>query len=252
MASEKDKSQVKSQVDDSAQKKKSSKTVLIVSLVVGGFFAFLFVLFMLLVLVGIMSGSSVATYKTTDLVPVSNSDISFTRPKQWVDVTNVDSLTKDFGLELANPSAYGDEIITDKDGKTDVANAFVIFGRTDAEENDIAVLKTPEFKTKFEELMGQQLSEDTFRSDLCEELADYGMNYNYDYNGFPVSVAVKFNCLMLESARANDKTGSVEVRMAMIIAKDGKSYLYMLVAKTDSWVKNEPVYLQMLEDFKAK
>jgi hypothetical protein len=43
----------------------------------------------------------------------------------------------------------------------------------------------------------------------------------------------------------------MEARMAMVIAKDGNSYLYMLVAMDDSWAKNEPVYLQMLEDFKA-
>lgn len=253
MANDKEKSQVESQPDDSVQKKKSSKTVLIVSLVVGGFFALLFVLLMLLVLVGIMSGSSVATYKTTDLVPVSNSDISFTRPKQWVDASYVDKLNDDFGLDLSNQSAYADEIVTDKNGQTDVATAFVIFGKSSGDKTDLEVVKTPEFRSKFEELMGQQftVSKLNSESDLCEEVGDFKINYNYDFNNFPVSVAIKFNCLVAESKRDSYNATSLEVRMAMVIAKDGNTYIYMLVATDESWAKNEPVYLHMLEDFKA-
>jgi hypothetical protein len=242
-------SQVQSQQNPD-KKSNSSKVVLIVSLVVGGLVASFLALFVLLVIIG-LSADSTHVYKVSDLVPVSNSDITFTRPKQWVDASYVDKLNKDFDLDLSNPSAYGDEIVTDKNGQTDVANAFVIFGKTSGEKTDVEVLKTPEFKTKFEELMGQQLNKDKFKSDLCQDITNYGINYNYDFNGLPVSVAIKFNCLISESQKQNYNADSMEARMAMVIAKDGNSYLYMLVAMDDSWAKNEPVYLQMLEDFKA-
>lgn len=231
-------------------KSSNSKVLLIIGLVVAGFIGMFVVLIGILVVIG-MSKGKVETYQVIDLVPVSNSGVTFTRPKQWVDASNVDKLNKDFGLDLSNPSAYGDKIVTDKDGQTDVANAFVIFGKTSGTKTDVELTKNPEFKSKFEEVMNQQLNKDKFKSDLCEDVTNFGMNFNYDFNGFPVSVAVKFNCKIAQSQKASYNADAFEARMAMVIAKDGNTYLYMLVATQDSWVKNEPVYLQMLEDFKA-
>ncbi|MCB9823265.1 hypothetical protein H6800_03250 [Candidatus Nomurabacteria bacterium] len=242
--------QSNSQLADPKPKSSNSKVILIVSLVIGGAVLSFIFLFMILVFIG-LSKASVSTYKVSDLVPVSNSDITFTRPKQWVDASYVDKLNKDFGLELSNKSAYGDKIVTDKNGQTDVANAFVIFGKSSGDKTDIELTKKPEFKSKFEEVMNQQLNKDKFKSDLCEDITNFGMNFNYDFNGFPVSTAVKFNCQIAQSQRSSYNADSFEARMAMVIAKDGNSYLYMLVATNESWAKNEPVYLQMLEDFKA-
>lgn len=250
MADVKNSNQVNSPDNTVKPKSGKPKVLLIVGLLVGGAIISFFILFVVLVMVG-LSKSSPETYKVSDLVPVTNSDITFTRPKQWVDASYVDKLNTDFGLDLSNPSAYGDKIVTDKNGQTDVANVFVIFGKTSGEKTDTELTKSPEFKTKFEEVMNQQLNKDKFKSDLCEDVTNFGMNFNYDFNGFPVSVAVKFNCQIAEAQKDSYNADAFEARMAMVIAKDGNTYLYMLVATDESWVKNEPVYLQMLEDFKA-
>jgi hypothetical protein len=109
-------SQVQSQQNPD-KKSNSSKVVLIVSLVVGGLVASFLALFVLLVIIG-LSADSTHVYKVSDLVPVSNSDITFTRPKQWVDASYVDKLNKDFAGCLSFCLRH--EIVTDKNGQTDV------------------------------------------------------------------------------------------------------------------------------------
>lgn len=206
--------------------------------------------FVLLVIIGAMT-SVVPKYSVSDLVMVKNNNIQFSRPVQWQDASYADNLVKDFGLEVSNASIYGDKVIKDKDGKYDIANAAVIFGQSGSDSTDVAVLKTSEFRTKFEELMNQQLQQNSFKSEACQSISNYGMNFNYDYNNFPVSVAIKLNCKLSDAEREKFDAESIEMRIAFVIANDGKSYVYALVASDKSWAKNEQVYFQMLRDFKA-
>lgn len=154
-------------------------------------------------------------------------------------------------MEVDNASIFGDEVVKDKDGNYDIKNAAVVFGQTGNDTADVAILKTPEFKAKFEEIMNGQLQQDSFKSDTCVSISNYGKNYNYDYNNFPVSVAIKFNCKLSDEEAKKFGADSIEMRMAVMIANDGKTYIYALIATDESWIKNEPVYFQMLKDLKG-
>lgn len=190
-------------------------------------------------------------YVLNDLVPVVNNNIQFSRPVQWQDVSYASNLKKDFGLEVSDASIYGEKIVKDSDGNYDIAGPFVIFGLAGGEPVDLSVLKTTEFRTKFEEAMNKQLQPDSFESGSCVSVSNYGKNFNYDLNGMPVSVAIKLNCRLAESERAKFNADSIEMRIAIVVANDGKTYLYALAADDKSWSVNEPIYLQMLKDFKA-
>lgn len=207
-------------------------------------------LFVLLVTISALT-ATVPKYVIDDLVPVRVDDIQFSRPVQWQDASFADQLKKDFGLDVSNASIFGDKVVKDKDGNYDVENAAVVFGQTGNDTTDIAILKTPEFKTKFEEIMNQQLQQDSFKSSTCLSISNYGKNYNYDYNNIPVSVAVKLNCQLSDEEKKKFGADSIEMRMAILVAKNGKTYIYALIATDESWVKNEAVYFQMLRDLKG-
>jgi hypothetical protein len=234
-----------SQADTNTASKKTStkKKLKIVGIVTGA-------LLLLFVIIGATT-SVVPEYSVDDLVPVTVSNIKFSRPVQWEDASYAENLKKDFGLDVSNASIFGDKVTKDEAGNYDIGNAAVVFGQTGNDTTDVAVLKTPEFKAKFEEIMNGQLEQDSFKSDTCVSISNFGKNYNYDYNGFPVSVAIKLNCRLSDEEQDNFKTESLEMRLAIVIAKDGKTYIYALIATDESWAKNEPVYFQMMEDLKA-
>ena len=234
-----------SQTDTNMASKKTStkKKLKIVGIVTGA-------LLLLFVIIGATT-SVVPEYSVDDLVPVTVSNIQFSRPVQWQDASYAENLKKDFGLEVDNASIFGDEVVKDKDGNYDIKNAAVVFGQTGNDTADVAILKTPEFKAKFEEIMNGQLQQDSFKSDTCVSISNYGKNYNYDYNNFPVSVAIKLNCKLSDDEAKKFGADSIEMRMAVVIANDGKTYIYALIATDESWAKNEPVYFQMLKDLKG-
>ena len=234
-----------SQTDTNTASKKTStkKKFKIVGIVTGA-------LLLLFVIIGATT-SVVPEYSVDDLVPVTVSNIQFSRPVQWQDASYAENLKKDFGLEVDNASIFGDEVVKDKDGNYDIKNAAVVFGQTGNDTADVAILKTPEVKAKFEEIMNGQLQQDSFKSDTCVSISNYGKNYNYDYNNFPVSVAIKLNCKLSDDEAKKFGADSIEMRMAVVIANDGKTYIYALIATDESWAKNEPVYFQMLKDFKG-
>ncbi len=232
--------------NDTLEPKKSSspkKKFKIAGIIVG-------VLFLLLLLIG-ATGSVVPEYSLEDLVPVKKDAIEFSRPEQWEDASFAENLVKDFGLEVSNASIYGDKVVKDKNDQYDVENAAVIFGLASNETTDLAIVKRPEFKAKFEELMNGQLKEENFKSGSCKTVTNFGKNFNYDYNNIPVSVAIKLNCGLTDSQKDKFNADSIELRMAIMIANDGKTYMYALMASDKSWEKNEPVYFQMMKDLKG-
>lgn len=227
-----------------SQKRASSKKKLKITLIVTA------ILLVLLVIIGANS-SIVPKYSVNDLVKVTNGNIQFSRPVSWQDASFADNLKKDFGLNVANASIFGDKVIKDKNGNYSVAGAFVMFGQASSDTTDVAIIKTPEFRSAFEESMNKTLQQDNFKSSTCAAISNYGKNYNYDFNNFPVSVAIKLNCQLSDAEKKKFKAESVEMRIAIVIANDGKTYTYTLAASDKSWAKNEAVYFQMLTDFKA-
>lgn len=206
----------------------------------------------LFIFIGLFA-DTVTKYSVSDLVSENQGKISFSRPKQWQDASNIDKLTKDFGLAASNASIFGDKITKNKNGEDTIANAFVMFGESsDGSPTDVTIFKDPAVRAGFEKTMDTQLQADNFKSSDCQSIRDYSKNYNYDLNNIPVSVALKFNCQLSDAAQKENDVESKEVRMAIIIANDGKTYIYALMASDKSWAKNEPVYLRMLEDLKAK
>lgn len=208
------------------------------------------VLFVLLVIIGAMN-PTVPKYSVKDLVPATSNNIRFSRPVQWQDASYADKLIKDFGLTATNASIFGDKVTKDKNGNYDIGNAFVVLGQASGDTSDIAITKTPEFRSKFEEVMNKQLQEDSFKSSACKSISNYGKNYNYDFNNFPVSIAIKLNCQLSDTDKKRYNADSIEMRMAIFIANDGKTYVYALIASDKSWTKNEPVYFQMMRDLKG-
>ncbi len=227
-----------------SQEKPSSRKKLKIAGIAAG------VVFLLLVIVGIF-GNTVPAYSVKDLVPVTNNNIRFSRPVQWQDASYADKLVKDFGLGATNASIFGDKVTKDKNGDYHIGNAFVVLGQAGGDTTDVAILKTPEFRSKFEEIMNKQLQADSFKSSACQAVSNYGKNYNYDFNNFPVSVAIKLNCQLSDADKKRYNADSIEIRMALFIANDGKTYVYSLVASDKSWAKNEPVYFQMLRDLRG-
>lgn len=207
---------------------------------------------LLLVFIAIGASSSVVPkYKVSDLVPVTQSKIEFSRPVQWEDASYASNLIKDFGLEVSDASIFGDKIVKDSNGKYDIENAAVIFGLASKETTDVSILKSPEFKAEFEKAMNNQLKEDSFKTGTCQTISNYGKNYNYDYNNIPVSIAIKLNCGLSDENKKKFNADSVEMRIAILMANDGKTYMYALIASDKSWAKNEQVYYKMMEDLKG-
>lgn len=209
------------------------------------------VLLVLFILIGIFA-DTVTKYSVTDLVTENRGKISFSRPGQWKDASNIDKLKKDFGLNVANASIFGDKIAKDKNGQTVIPNAFVVFGQANDSVTDVSLFKQPAGRTKFEKTLDSQLQKDSFKSTTCQSIDNFSKNYNYDLNNFPVSVAININCRLADSQKSKYNANSIEMRLAIVIANDGKTYVYALIATDKSWSKNEPVYLRMLEDFKAQ
>lgn len=209
------------------------------------------VLLVLFVLIGVFAGT-VTKYSVTDLVTESKGKISYSRPKQWKDASNIDKLKKDFGLNVANASIFGDKIAKDKNGEAVFPNALMVFGQAGDSTTDVSLFKQPEGRAEFEKTIDNQLTKDSFKSNECQSIDHFSKNYNYDLNNFPVSVALNINCQLSDVEKKKRNTNSTEVRMAIVIANDGKTYVYALIASDKSWAKNEPVYLRMLEDFKAQ
>jgi len=209
------------------------------------------VLLVLFVLIGVFA-DTVTKYSVADLVTENKDKISYSRPKQWKDASNIDKLKKDFGLNVANASIFGDKIVKDKNGEAVFPNALVVFGQSGDNTTDVSLFKQPEGKAEFEKTIDNQLTKDSFKSNECESIDHFSKNYNYDFNNFPVSVALNINCQLSDAEKKKRNTNSIEIRMAIVIANDGKTYVYALIANDKSWAKNEPVYLRMLEDFKAQ
>ncbi|PIZ62755.1 hypothetical protein COY17_02110 [Candidatus Saccharibacteria bacterium CG_4_10_14_0_2_um_filter_52_9] len=204
-------------------------------------------LFVLLLVIGLFA-NPVAKYSTSDLVSETKDNISYSRPKQWVDASKVEKLKKDFGLSSGNASVFSDKIVQDKNGNSQIPTAFVLFGKASDASTDVTVFKDPAVRSQFEKTMDTSLTQDSFKSNECRSVNGFSKNFNYDYIGFPVSVALKFNCQLSDTEKKNLKSDSIEVRMAIIVAKNGNTYLYALFASDKSWAKNEPVYLQMMKD----
>lgn len=204
-------------------------------------------LFVLLLVIGLFA-NTVTKYSVSDLVTETKDNISYSRPKQWVDVSKVEKLKKDFGLSSGDASVFGDKIVKDKNGESQIPTAFVMFGKASDAPTDVTVLKDPAVRTQFEQTMDSQLTQDSFKSSECQSVNGFSKNFNYDYIGFPASIALKFNCQLSNAEQKNLKSDSIEVRMAIIIAKNGNTYLYALFVSDKSWAKNEPVYLQMMKD----
>ncbi len=211
------------------------------------------VLVVLFVLIGIFAPASVPKYSTSDLVTETKDNISFSRPSQWKDVSGSDTLKNSFGMNVNDSLIFGDKITKDKNGKDDIANAGVIFGKaSEGKPADVALLKDPAVRTQFEKTMDSSLQKDSFKSSECQSIDHFSKNYNYDLNNFPVSVALNINCHLSAAEQKKQKAQSIEIRMAIIVAKNGNTYAYVLFANDKSWAKNEPVYLQMLKDLKAQ
>lgn len=226
------------------KKKPSSRKKLKIAGIVAG------ALLILFVIIGAL-GSVVPKYEVSDLVPVTKDKIEFSRPVQWEDASYATNLVKDFGLEVSGASIFGDKIVKDSSGKYDIENAAVVFGLASKEKTDVSVLKSPEFKAKFEEVMNGQLKEESFKSATCQTISNYGKNFNYDYNNIPVSIAIKLNCALSDAEKKKYNADSIEMRIAILMANDGNTYMYALIASDKSWAKNEPVYFQMMRDLKG-
>lgn len=210
-------------------------------------------LFILIILIGIFAPTSVPKYSTADLITETKDNISFTRPTQWKDISGSDSLKNNFGLDVNNALVFGDKITKDKSGKDDIANAGLIFGQVSKDGPvDVALFKDPAVRTEFEKTMDTSLQKDSFRSSECQSIDHFSKNYNYDLNNFPVSIALNINCQLSAAEQKQQAAKSVEIRMAIVVAKNGNTYAYILFANDKSWAKNEPVYLQMLKDFRAQ
>lgn len=209
------------------------------------------VLLVLFVLIGLFA-DTVTKYSVADLVTENKDKISYSRPKQWKDASNIDKLKKDFGLNVANGSMFSDKIAKDKNGEAVFPNAFMVFGQSGDSTTDVSLFKQSEGRAEFEKTIDSQLTKDNFKSNECQSIDHFSKNYNYDLNNFPVSVALNINCRLSDAEKKKRNTNSIEIRMAIVIANDGKTYVYALIASDKSWVKNEPVYLRMLEDFKAQ
>lgn len=235
--------QTQQQNNQPKKKPSSRKKLKIAGIVVG-------LLLVIFVIIGATT-SVVPKYEVSDLVPVTKDKIDFSRPVQWEDASYATNLVKDFGLEVSGASIFGDKVVKDSSGQYDIENAAVIFGLASKETTDVSVLKSPEFKAKFEEAMNNQLKEDSFKTGTCQTISNYGKNYNYDYNNIPVSIAIKLNCGLSEEDKKKFNADSIEMRIAILMANDGKTYMYALIASDKSWTKNEPVYFQMMRDLKG-
>lgn len=210
------------------------------------------VLLVLLLLIGAIAGN-VPKYSTADLVTETKDNISFSRPAQWKNASNSASLEKSFGLDVSNALIFGDKITKDKNGEDAITHAGVIFGLVNkGDPADIALFKDPAVRAGFEKTMDSQFQESKFKSSECQSIEHFSKNYNYDLNNFPVSIALNFNCQLSDSAQKERGSKSTEVRMAIVVAKDGNTYVYVLFASDKSWAKNEPVYLNMLQDLRAQ
>jgi hypothetical protein len=99
--------------------------------------------------------------------------------------------------------------------------------------------------------MSKQLNQDSFKSSTCLSVSNYGITFNYDYNNFPVAVAIKLNCRLSDAEKTKYNAESVEMRLATVIANDGKTYIYALIVSDKSWAKNQDVYFQMMRDLTA-
>lgn len=201
-----------------------------------------------LILIGLFAPPLVPTYKTSDLVTQTTDTASYSRPRQWQDATYVEKFKKDFGV-TNNAVIYGDKVVKLKDGTYDILNGFLVFGEASGTEpTDISVVKTPEFRTALEQNLDKSLTAENFKMSDCQSVNDYKRNYNYDYIGFPVSIAMQLNCRLTPDAQKTYHANALNIHMAMIIANNGKMYLYALVATDKSWEKNQSVYFQMMRD----
>lgn len=233
--------------DHSAQPKSPSKWRL---LKVTGLV--LVAVFVLLLIIGSFA-SQVPQYLTSDLVSETKDKITFSRPKQWQDASSATKLKTDYGLNANNAVIFGDEVVTNKNGEVEIPNAFVMFGQSsDSSTTDVALFQDAAVRAEFEKVMDAKLTADSFKSDECVAIDHFSKNYNYDLNNMPVSIALNVNCRLSDAQKKKLNADSIEMRMAIVIANNGQTYVYALIASDKSWAKNEPVYLQMLEDFKAQ
>jgi len=198
------------------------------------------------------SGNKVDVYSKSDLISETSDNITFLRPSQWKDASGIEKLKKDFGMEASNAKIYGDKIKKNKDGEQIIPNAFVLFGKISDETLDVSVFKDSAVKAQLEKNFDSSVKEENFKSGQCATVEKFKKNYNYGVNNFPLSVAISFNCQLSEANKKKEGVDSYEVRMAIVYAASGKSYIYTLIASDKSWAKNEAVYMSMLEGLKVQ
>lgn len=224
------------------QKKKITKIVGIVAAIL-----------LVLLILGAVFGKTVTKYSVSDLVTETKDNISFSRPKQWENASNIEKLKKDFGLDANNAYIFGDKITKNDSGDKTVGDAGVMFGKlSSSTPTDVSIFDNLEARAQFEKTMDASLQKDSLKSEECQSIDNFSKNYNYGYNNMPMSIAVGYTCQLSEAAQKKHNTKATRVHLAIIIAKNGETYEYVLFSSDKSWDKNVDVYQQMMKDLKAQ
>ena len=196
-------------------------------------------------------------YSTADLVTEKLPNVSFSRPKSWVDGKDIDSIKSAFNSELNfhDPVAFADAVVKDKDGKMQPKFVYVVVAKANSgtgltNEQLQEFIATSELKSQFEQEVNAGFTAEDLKSENeCENVENLEHNIVYAGN-FQITLNMEADCIYSSEKQKEIGTKSAHLLVSVGL-QQSDSYIMAIAAKKKSWDINQELYRKMISDFKA-